>query len=198
LCLVAGGPVACGLPLAAAVDRAVRGGVNMVQLREKEMPAADLLMLARQLRTVCGSHAQLFVNDRVDVALASGADGVQLGERSMPVAETRSIAGDRLLIGRSVHSVEGAKSSISADFLVLGTVYPSATHPGAPVGGVALVRNVVRATGRTVIGIGGVTATNAGEVMSAGAGGIAVVGAILGAPDPYQAAVDLRRAIAGR
>jgi thiamine-phosphate diphosphorylase len=197
LCLVAGGPVASGLPLVAAVDRAVKGGVNMVQLRQREMPAADLLVLAMQLKTVCGHRAMLFINDRVDVALAVGAVGVQLGERSLPVDAVRSIAGDRLMIGRSVHSVEGAVAARSADFLVVGTIYPSATHPGAAAAGPELVRGVVRATAATVVGIGGITAANAGDVTAAGAAGVAVVGAVLGAADPFQAAVELRRAITG-
>jgi thiamine-phosphate pyrophosphorylase len=190
--------VASGLSLVAAVGLAIKGGVNVVQLREKELPAADLLALAGELRTVCGSRALLIVNDRVDVALAAGADGVQLGEKSIPVEAARSVARDRLLIGRSVHSVEGAREAASADFLVLGTIYPSATHPGSPVGGLPLVRDVVRATDAEVVGIGGITAANAGDVLTAGATGVAVVGAILGAPDPFWAAVELRRAIEGR
>lgn len=195
LCLVAGGAAASGLSLIDVIGAAVRGGVNLVQLREKEMPAGDLLQLARDVRRACGNRALLFVNDRVDVAIACGADGVQLGERSLPVDAARALTGDRLLIARSVHSVEGARGAAGADLLVLGTIYPSASHPGEPGAGPRLVRNVVRAVSVPVVGIGGITPDNAPEVMAAGAAGVAVVAAILGSTDPYKAASDMRRAI---
>jgi thiamine-phosphate pyrophosphorylase len=186
------------MSLPEAVDSAIRGGVNLVQLREKQMAAGELLVLGRQLRKVCGSRALLFVNDRLDVALACDADGVQLGERSLPVDAARSVVGTRLLIGRSVHSVEGAVAASNADLLVLGTIYPSASHPGEPAWGTGLIREVTRTTSVPVVAIGGITPANAGAVMEAGASGVAVVGAILGSRDPFKAAADMRGAIARR
>lgn len=181
-----------------AVDAAVRGGVNVVQLREKQMAAGELLVLARRLRQICGSRALLFVNDRVDVAVACEADGVQLGELSLPLDAARRLAGRRLLIGRSVHSVEGAVAAKGADLLVLGTIYATASHPGEPASGPGLVRDTVHATSLPVVAIGGITPANAADVVAAGAAGVAVVGAILGAKDPFQAAADMRLAIARR
>ncbi|MBI2965534.1 MAG: thiamine phosphate synthase [Chloroflexi bacterium] len=182
-----------------AVDAAIRGGVNLVQLREKQMAAGELLVLAREIRKICRSRGALFyVNDRLDVALACDADGVQLGERSLPVDAVRSVAGTRLLIGRSVHSVEGAVAAGDADLLVLGTIYPSASHPGEPASGTGLIREVTHATSVPVVAIGGITPANAGAVMEAGASGVAVVGVILGSKDPLKAAADMRRAIARR
>ena len=170
----------------------------MVQLREKDMAAGELLVLARRLREICASRALLFVNDRLDVALACEADGVQLGERSLPVAAARMVAGRRLLIGRSVHSVEGAIAAKDADLLVLGTIYASASHPGEPASGLGLIRGAVHATSLPVVAIGGINPANAAGVIAAGAAGVAVVGAILGAKDPRQAAADMRSAISRR
>lgn len=184
-------------PLEDAVAAAVAGGVNVVQVREHDLHAGDLLRLARNLRAVTRGAALLLVNDRLDVALACGADGVHLPEAGMPPPEARWIAGPELLIGRSVHSVAGAKEAedAGADYLVVGTVYPTTSHPGEFAAGPALVREVVAAVSLPVIAIGGITATNAGEVMRAGASGVAVVSAVLDAADVYAAARALRAAL---
>lgn len=181
--------------MAEVVHDAVAGGVNLVQLREPGMPAGRLLEFASSLRDVCGDRALLFVNDRVDVALACRANGVQLGENGMPVASARAVAGQGMLIGRSVHSVEGAGLAAAADLLVVGTIYESASHPGVPGAGPELIRRVAGASKVPILGIGGITAKNAGTIVAAGAVGVAVIGAILGSSDPHKAASDLRRAI---
>lgn len=186
--------------LPAAVEAAVAGGVDAVQLREKGLPAGELYRLGLQLRAVTARQgALLLVNDRLDVALAVGADGVHLGETALPVAAARAVAGGRLLIGRSVHGVEAALAAAraGADYLVVGTVFPSRSHPGGPVGGLELVRAVAAAVRVPVLGIGGITVANAAAVVQAGAAGVAVISAVLGAPDPAAAAAELRRALAG-
>ncbi|MBI4305292.1 MAG: thiamine phosphate synthase [Chloroflexi bacterium] len=195
LCLVTGGHIASGLSLPEAVDAAVTGGVNLVQLREKERPAIEVYNLAVQLRDICRGRALFLVNDRVDIALAAGADGVQLGERSLPLEPAQKISGGKLLLGRSVHSVEGAIAAKDADFLVVGTIFSSKSHPGETPAGVGLVSKVARAVDAPVIGIGGINASNAGGVMAAGAAGVAVIGAILGDAHPGAAAAALRRSI---
>ncbi|MBI4218639.1 MAG: thiamine phosphate synthase [Chloroflexi bacterium] len=197
LCLVTGGNIVTGLTLPDAVDAAVAGGVNVVQLREKERPAREVYDLALRLKDVCHGRALLMVNDRVDVALAAGVDGVQLGEQSLPLAAARAVTGKRILLGRSVHSVQGAIAAHTADFLVVGTIFASASHPGEPAAGAGLISRVVEAVGIPVIGIGGINADNASEVMAAGAAGVAVIGAILGSLAPGPAATALRRAIDG-
>jgi thiamine biosynthesis protein ThiS len=183
-----------GLP--ALVD-AVAGSVDAVQVREKDLADADLLALARDLREVTRGRALLFVNGHADVALAAAADGVQLGEDAEPVEAVRRRVGDRLLIGRSVHTVEGALAAeeAGADLLVLGTIYPSRSHPGGATGGSDLVARVSRRTRLPVIGIGGITEANAGEVIRAGAAGIAVISAILTAAEPVRAAATLRAVV---
>ena len=179
--------------IVATVEAAGDGGVGMVQLREKDLPAAPLLDLARRLRAVTAGNALLIVNDRVDVALLCDADGVQLGEDGLDVAAARELLGPDKLIGRSVHSVDGAVAAEleGADYLVLGTIFPTASHPGAETGGLDLVRAATSAVRIPVLGIGGITADNAAGAMDAGASGIAVITAITLADDPTGAAREL-------
>lgn len=186
-----------GGDLEGAVRRALAGGVNLVQLREKDLPAGVLFDLALRLREATRGRALLVVNDRVDVALACGAEGVQLPEEGLPVRAVRQLVGAGLLIGRSVHSVEGARVAAAegADFLVFGTVYPSRSHPEGPAAGTMALRAVVKAVRVPVLGIGGITAGNVGAVMAAGACGVAVISAILGAENPEEAARALWEAL---
>ena len=185
---------------AATVAASLDGGVGMVQLREKDMPPFELLRLARRLRLVTRGRALLVVNDRVDVAMLSGADGVQLGETALDVADVRKLVGPDILIGRSVHSEVGAVDAEcqGADFLVLGTVFETASHPDGRVGGLDLVREVTGAVGIPVLGVGGITPANAASVIEAGASGAAVITAITMSDDPRTAASDLSAAIGGR
>ena len=173
---------------------AVAGGVGMVQLREKDCPAGELLALARELRSVTEGRALLIVNDRVDIALLSGADGVQLGENGLDAASARRLVGSEMLIGRSVHSVEGAveAEATGADFLVLGTIFQTASHPGADAGGLNLVRDVTDRVGIPVIGIGGISESNVAGLVESGAAGAAVITAISMAADPKAASLKIR------
>ena len=191
---LAGGPDA----LIDAVVLAVDNGVNLVQMREKDLPDAIQLALAQRLREVTNGKALLFVNDSVSIAEASGADGVQLTAQSRSIASARARAARPLLIGRSVHGVDAAREAAAqgADLLVVGTVYASPTHPGQPPAGVGLVGWCAQA-GVPVVGIGGITAQNAGAVMQAGASGVAVISAVLGSPNPADAASQLAAAVRG-
>ena len=197
LCLVTDRLRCNGMRIEDVVDAAVEGGVGLVQLREKDLPAADLYDLALSLRAITKGRAQLFINDRVDVALAAEADGVQLGENALPVDAARRIVGDRLLLGRSVHSVAGAidAEKSGADLLTLGTIFPTASHPGAYTGGTALIQEVAASINLPFLGIGGIDATNAGHVIAAGANGAAVITAITTAEDPACAASSLLAAM---
>ena len=124
---------------------------------------------------------------------------MQLSENSRSVTSARARAARPLLIGRSVHGVDAAREAAAqgADLLVVGTVYNSPTHPDQPPAGVGLVGWCAQPGGVPVIGIGGITAQNAGAVMQAGASGVAVISAILGAPSPADAAAQLAAAISG-
>jgi thiamine-phosphate pyrophosphorylase len=169
----------------------------MLQLREKDLPGGRLLELAEALKKAIGDSALLVVNERVDVAAAVAADGVQLGEEALPVAVARDILGPEALIGRSVHSLEGAVRAAQqgADFLVVGTIYATRSHPGEEPAGPDLIRRIAAACSVPLIGIGGINASNMSEVMQAGASGAAVITSILAAPDPQLAAWELKQAM---
>ena len=136
LCLVTGRAAGERRSLLERIDEAVAGGVDMVQLRDKELPARELLELAIAIKGTINGRAIFMVNDRADVALAAGADGVQLGERAMPPAAARRVVGPERLIGRSVHSPEGAAAAQAegADFLIVGAMFATASHPGRSTG----------------------------------------------------------------
>ena len=179
------------------VTGAVKGGVNMVQLREKDLPGGQMLALAERLRRATEGLALLFVNERVDVAMACGADGVQLSEEGIPMESARQVTSERLLIGRSVHSPEGALAAEAqgADLLVVGAIFPTGSHSRVKPSGSQLLSGIASRTDIPFAGIGGISAANVGEVMGAGASGAAVISAILGAEDPEQAAQQLKEAI---
>ena len=188
---------ACGdRRLEDVVQAAVEGGVNMVQLREKDLPAADLYGLATRLRQIVGTQALLLVNDRIDVALAARAHGVELGGSSLPTDTARTLAPD-ILIGRSVHDVAHAGEAIAAgaDLLVVGTMFATRSHPGMMPAGPSLVRKVASLSTVPLIGIGGITAANATQVISAGASGVAAISSIAMAHDPKDAAARLVAAV---
>jgi thiamine-phosphate pyrophosphorylase len=198
LCLVTDLAVCGSLDaLVRRVEAGVRGGVNMVQLRARELSGGELLELAFLLKKVCGQRALLFVNERVDVALACGADGVQLGEKALPLQAARELAGRRLLIGRSVHSTDSATeaANVGADILTVGTIFATASHPDVRPAGVGLICRIRERVSLPLIGIGGIEVSNAAQVMEAGATGVAVIRSILAAPDPEQAARALWQAI---
>ena len=181
--------LAAGRCLEEVVARAVEGGATMVQLREKDLPAGEMLTLACRLREVTRGKALLLINDRVDVALACQADGVQLGEHGLPVEAARRASGDGLLLGRSVHSVEGAVAAEAegVDVLVVGTIFESESHPGASAAGVGLLRRVSDRVRIPALAIGGVTSANVSSVIAAGASGAAVIGDIVASDDPELA-----------
>ncbi len=184
-------------PLLASVSAAVRGGANMIQVRAPELERTAFFNLAASVVETVGDDALVIINNRVDVALAVSAAGVQLGERGPAVKAARRFRGNEWLIGRSVHSPEGALKAESdlVDFLVLGTIYETVSHPGQSGAGPELISEITATVGTPVIGIGGINVERAAAVVSAGARGIAVIGAILHAEDPERAAAELRKAI---
>ena len=177
----------------------IAGGVNVVQLREKGLPAGDLFVLAWHLRRVTQDRALFIVNDRVDVALAVGADGAHLPENGLPVESARRMLGEHMLLGCSAHSVRVAALSelLGADFVQVGTLYATDSKPGRTPAGPQLVRDVKAEIDIPVIGVGGITAQNAPAVMAAGAHGVAVIGALLRATDTSAAARHLIDALTG-
>jgi thiamine-phosphate pyrophosphorylase len=180
------------------ISQAIEGGANVVQLREKDLSAGQLFALSLRLREVTKNKALLLINDRLDVAQSCGADGVQLPETGLPTSVARWLLGRHALIGRSVHSVEAAKQAEAdgADTVVVGPVFKTTSKTDAKPVGTALIKEVAEAVALPVIAIGGIKPANAGEVIRAGAAGIAVISAICAADDPREAAKALSEAMA--
>jgi thiamine-phosphate pyrophosphorylase len=190
-----------GRPWRDVVAAALAGGVDAVQLREKDLTARELVELGAQLRALCTRHrARLLINDRVDVALAVGADGVHLPADSFDPCDARRLLGPDAWIGASTHSLAEARAAHAAgvDFIVFGPVFdtPSKRAFGAPVGLDALAE-VTQAVATPVVAIGGITTERAAAARAHGAQGVAVISAILGASDPRGAARRLRGAAPG-
>ena len=185
------------LSLAEAVARAVAGGVNVVQLREKDLAAAQLVPLADRLRAITQGKALLIVNGHLDAALLCAADGVHLPERGPSVAATRRLAGNGFIIGRSVHSAEEAVKAQEegADYVQVGLIFPTRSHPGLSPAGPGLLKSVAARVAIPIVAVGGITAANVGQVMQAGAKGAAVISAILGSSSPGRAARQLAEAV---
>jgi len=180
-----------GRVLEAVVDAALQGGARAIQLREKDLSARALFELAQRLLPLVHSRgATLLVNDRVDLTLTLPLDGVHLARTSLPPAEARALLGPKRLIGVSCHTAEEAIEAQEggADFVVLGPLFltQSKAAYGLPVG-LERLRDVRRQVRLPILGIGGITASNAGEVIAAGADGVAAISAVMAADDPAEA-----------
>ncbi len=183
-----------GRDLVTVVVRALAAGLPAVQLREKDLPGRPLLMLAEALRAATArARAAFFVNDRIDVALAVGADGVHLGTASLPVAVARGLLPPETLIGVSTHSTAELADAAGADFAFFGPLYAT-PRKGRPQGE-ARLHEAVRAAAIPVLAIGGVTPERVPAVVAAGASGVAVIRAVLGADDPAAATRALLAAL---
>jgi thiamine-phosphate diphosphorylase len=145
---------------------------------------------ARLAAATLRTGAWLFVNDRVDIALAVRARGVQLGTHSMPIADARALLGPGARIGYSAHAAReaGRAAADGADFVIVGTIYDSATHPGRAPGGITLIVQSAASTSVPVLAIGGVTRACVTELVAAGAYGVAVISGVWGADDAPEAA----------
>jgi thiamine-phosphate pyrophosphorylase len=187
-----------GRDLVGAALAAQSGGATAVQLRLKGTSAADYFRATTSL--VAALAIPVYVNDRADIAWAAGASGVHLGQEDVPAAAVRTLFPPPFRIGLSVGSPQEAAKSMNAgaDYWSVGPLYRTASKPDAgvplgPEGFAALAR--LAPPGLPVIGIGGITVTNAAAVMQAGAAGVAVIGAIFGAADVTQATRELRTVV---
>ena len=172
--------------LAAVID----GGCRMVQLREKEWPSGRLLPLARRLRDRCRTAGVTFiVNDRVDVAVAVEADGVHVGQDDLPAGLARPLLRAGMVLGVSTHDIEQARAARDdgADYVAVGSMFPTATKPDFQLVGPALIRKLRGEIRVPLVGIGGITHDNVADVVRAGADGVAVISAVCAAPDPGAA-----------
>ena len=188
-----------GRPLVPLLQQVLTAAVPIVQLRERDLSARELVRLAREVQAVTASHgSQLLINDRIDVALALEGVGVHLRSNSLPVSVARQLLGAQRLVGVSVHTVEEAiqVESQGADYIILGPIYatPSKKMFGPPLG-IHTLERACRLVGIPIIGIGGVTAPRAQQMRRAGAFGVAVITAILGATDVDSATRELLEAV---
>ncbi len=183
-----------------AVEESIKGGVTVVQLREKSLTGREFYELAKRIKAItarCG--IPLIINDRIDIALAVDADGVHLGQDDMPAAVARKLLGSKIL-GVSAHSVEEAKQAQAdgADYLGVGAVFPTATksdiagvlHPGG-------LEQMARSVELPVVGIGGIGHGNVEQLLGTGIAGVAVISAIYTQPDIRESARQMRELLRG-
>ena len=184
-----------GRPLVSLLQRVLTAGLSTIQLRERDLSATELVTLAREVQALTVScSSQLLINDRIDVVMAMEGVGVHLRSNSLPPSVARPLLGPQRLMGISVHSVEEAVQAESqgANYIVLGPIYetPSKQMFGPPLG-IQTLEETCGLVRIPIIGIGGVTAERAREMRRAGAFGVAVITAILGADDVESATREL-------
>lgn len=170
---------------------ALRGGVDVVQLRDKDADDDLLAGVGRRFASVCADHGALFIlNDRPDLVAATGADGVHVGQDDAPVSAARAVVGAQRLIGLSTHSPAQVDAAAEAgvDYIGVGPVHETPTKPGRPAVGVELVRHAAMHATMPFFAIGGIDPGNLLSVLAAGARGVAVVRALTRAADPERAA----------
>jgi thiamine-phosphate pyrophosphorylase len=181
---------------------AIRGGVDVIQLRDKALGDEDLVTAAREFRAAADAHGALFVlNDRPDLVEACGADGVHVGQDDGEPAAARAAVGPERIVGRSTHAPEqadAAEADPAVDYLAVGPVHATPTKPGRPAAGLDYVAYAAAHARKPWFAIGGLDAGNVSEVVARGATRVVVVRAIAGADDPETAARALRAALEDR
>jgi thiamine-phosphate pyrophosphorylase len=181
-----------------AAAQAIHGGASVIQLRDKLSHKRELLPIAWQLKNLCAEHNVLFIiNDHLDLALATDADGLHLGQDDLPVTVARKLLAMDKILGMSAREVADAKSAESdgADYIAVGSIYPTASKEEAIVVGLERLRQVKQAVSLPVVAIGGINRDNAANVMAAGASAVAVISAALKVEDMARAARQLADAI---
>lgn len=194
--LVDGGDSAAGF--AAAVERYIAVGVDIIQLRDKGLDDRALLQRARQLRELTrGTETLFIVNDRPDIAALSDADGVHVGQEELSVYEVRRIVGPDVLIGVSTHNLQQVRQAVAdtADYIGCGPTFPSTTKAFDHFPGLAFLREVAAEVALSAFAIGGITLENVGQVTATGFTRVAVSGVLTSSPDPAAAVAALKRAL---
>jgi len=182
--------------LCGQVESALKGGATCIQLREKEIQEDAFLEEALQMKQLCQKYrVPLIINDSVKVALACKADGVHVGQEDMPIERVRALAGEKLILGVSVQTVEQAlcAEKNGADYLGVGAVFSTATKPDAERVSLAELQKICRAVSVPVVAIGGIGKSNLPLLSGTGVQGIALVSAIFGSEDIEEECRRLRR-----
>jgi thiamine-phosphate pyrophosphorylase len=179
------------------LSAALRGGVDIVQLREKALPRREVELAAQTFRRLCDTHSALFiVNDDPDLARACDADGVHVGQDDMSPTDVRAAVGSDAIVGLSTHSEDqiAASADEPVDHISVGPIWETPTKEGRPAVGLELISHAAERAPHPFFAIGGIDSSNAARVVAAGAGRLCVVRAIRDAEDPAGAAAALRRA----
>lgn len=196
LYLVTDRPLLVGKELLTTVEKAIQGGVTVVQIREKELSTLEFYKVACEVKKITTKYGvPLIINDRLDIALAVDADGLHIGQKDLPLPIARQLLGREKLIGVSVMNERQALLAVetSADYLGIGAIFPTATKDDADQVSLGALEKIKKLVDIPVVAIGGIQATNIEKVMATGVDGAAVVSAIISAADPYMAASSLRK-----
>ncbi|WP_238906425.1 thiamine phosphate synthase [Clostridium sp. YIM B02506] len=194
LYLVTDRDVLKGRDLCEAIEASIRGGVTLVQLREKDISSLDFYNLAVAVKKITDKHnVPLIINDRIDIVLAVDAAGVHVGQSDIPANVARKIIGEDKILGISAATLEEAKlaEAEGADYLGIGAVFPTDTKKDARSVSIELLGEIKKSLTVPVVGIGGISQNNAELLKESKIDGIAVVSAILGKEDIEQAAKDM-------
>jgi len=199
LCLIADEEAAGGRKIPSIIEQAVQSGVNLVQLRAKNLESREFLFLAIEVSKVLeAKKTPLIINDRVDIAQACGASGVHLGQKDLPLSIARKILGKKKKIGITVNTLREAQEATAggADYLGVGPVFSTLTkkdlRPVLGLPGLKAIREKIKIP---ILAVGGINANNARQVMDCGVEGIAVVSAIMAAKDIRRATKELIEAM---
>ena len=179
------------------VEKALMGGVTLMQLREKEKTTREYITLAKKVHTIAKKYGvPLIIDDRVDVAMAMGAEGVHLGQSDMEIGTARKILGDDVIIGATAKTVEQALEAYAggADYLGVGAIYPTTTKVKTIITSTEMLEKICRAVPIPVNAIGGLNKDNLQVLNGIPIAGICAVSAIMKADDPMVAARELREA----
>jgi thiamine-phosphate pyrophosphorylase len=181
------------------LEAAMRGGIDIVQLRLKCATDREVISTSRRFARVCAAHGALFIlNDRPDLVVEGQADGVHVGQDDIPIGQARALVGPERLVGLSTHSkaqVDAAGAKDAPDYIGVGPVHETPTKPGRPAIGLDVVRYAAQRSAIPFFAIGGIDEDTVGAVVAAGARSVAVVRALVDAADPEQVARHLREAL---
>ncbi len=176
----------------------IRGGASVIQLRDKTLSQKELLPIAHQLKNLCTEQGVLFImNDYLDLAIETEADGLHLGQEDLPVAVARKLLPIDKIVGCSTTTVEMALAAQAegADYIAVGSIFPTSSKEAAKVVGLERLRRVRQAVSVPLVAIGGITKDNVAEVIAAGANAAAVISAVLAADSPEAAAREIVKRI---
>ncbi|HDP36820.1 MAG TPA: thiamine phosphate synthase [Candidatus Atribacteria bacterium] len=180
-------------------EAALAGGATVIQFRDKEMEDSEAIEVCQKIHQLTKKKGVPFiVNDRVEIVKAVDADGVHLGQEDMSFSSARKILGKEKIIGISVETVEQALKAVEggADYLGIGSIYPTATKPDAGKAlGIARLKEIRESVNIPIVAIGGINENNLEEVLRAGADGVAVISAVVSAPDITEACRKLKNKI---